>query len=157
MNQNLMSLLVFLGVCLGVEAASGLVTRQSVSTWYVALNKPPWTPPGWIFAPVWTLLYVLMAVAAWLVWQRRASHPVTWAQGLFALQLLLNACWSFIFFGQRNLGLALLDIVLLLLALVVTVVCFWSIRPLAGALLAPYLVWVSFASALNYAIWRLNV
>ena len=156
MSRNLTALLVFLGICLGVEIVSGLATRQSVSTWYVTLNKPSWTPPGWIFPWVWTLLYVSMGVAAWLVWQGRDAHAVTTALTVFAVQLVFNGVWSFFFFGQRSLGLALVDILLLLVALVATTVLFWKVRPLAGALLLPYAAWVSFASVLNYTIWRLN-
>lgn len=156
MSRNVAALWVFVGICLGVEFVSGFATRQSVSTWYVTLDKPPWTPPGWIFPFVWTLLYVAMGVAAWLVWQRGPSPFVTTGLALFAAQLALNGCWSFFFFGLRNVGLGLVDIVLLLLVLLATLLWFWKIRPLAGALLVPYAAWIGFASALNYSIWRLN-
>lgn len=156
MSRPLTALLVFVGICLAVEFISGLATRQSVSTWYVTLNKPSWTPPGWVFPIVWTVLYISMGVAAWLVWQRRPAPGVSVGLALFSLQLVLNGCWSFVFFGQRQVGLALVNIVLLLLALLATLVSFWLVRPLAGALLVPYAVWAAFASALNYSIWRLN-
>jgi tryptophan-rich sensory protein len=124
--------------------------------WYGALRKPAWNPPGWIFAPVWTVLYASMGVAAWLVWSRVGARGRGRALGLFLVQLGLNALWSPLFFGLQSPGWAFVDISLLWLALVGTVVVFWQVRPSAGLLLLPYLVWVSFASALNLAIWRLN-
>jgi tryptophan-rich sensory protein len=156
MSRNIVALILFVGLCLVVEVVSGLATRQSVSTWYVALNKPSWTPPGWLFGPVWTILYISMGVAAWLVWKERAVATVTPALVLFFVQLALNALWSLFFFGQRQIGMGLVDIGLLWLAVAATIVAFWMVRPLAGGLLIPYLVWVSFATALNYSIWRLN-
>ena len=156
MSRNSIALMIFVGLCLAVEVVSGLATRQSVSTWYAALNKPAWTPPGWLFAPVWTVLYISMGVAAWLVWQKRATSAVTPALVLFFVQLVLNGLWSLFFFGQRQIGLGLVDIGLLWLVLAATLVLFWMVRPLAGGLLIPYLMWVSFATALNYSIWRLN-
>jgi tryptophan-rich sensory protein len=124
--------------------------------WYARLQKPTWNPPNWIFAPVWTALYTAMAIAAWLVWKRGGFAGQRVALPLFLAQLLCNATWSPLFFGLRHLALAFLDIVLLWLALLGTVVAFWKARPLAGALLVPYLAWVTFASALNFALWRLN-
>jgi tryptophan-rich sensory protein len=124
--------------------------------WYARLQKPAWNPPNWIFGPVWTALYTMMAVAAWLVWKRGGFAAHLTALSLFLLQLLINALWSPLFFGLRNPALAFVDIVLLWLALLATVVAFCKIRPLAGGLLVPYLTWVTFASALNFTIWRLN-
>jgi tryptophan-rich sensory protein len=124
--------------------------------WYAGLRKPLWNPPNWIFGPVWTVLYTTMAVAAWLVWRRGGFAGQRVALLLFLLQLLLNALWSPLFFGLRNPGIAFVDIVLLWLAVLATVVAFWKTRPLTGALLVPYLAWVTFASALNFALWRLN-
>jgi tryptophan-rich sensory protein len=146
----------FLAAVAVVAAVGGAATASSVGTWYPALAKPAWTPPSWLFGPVWTALYAAMAVAGWAVWRARG-----WRQGrgplvLFALQLLLNAAWSGLFFGLRAPGLALLGIALLWGAILATLVAFWRVRPLAGALLVPYLAWVSFAAALNAAIWRLN-
>jgi benzodiazapine receptor len=124
--------------------------------WYAALNKQTWNPPNWIFGPVWTTLYAIMAVAAWLVWRRggflRQRTPLT----LFLLQLFLNAIWSPLCFGAKNLGWALVDIVLLWIALTATLIAFGKTVWPAGALLAPYLAWVTFAAALNFALWRLN-
>jgi benzodiazapine receptor len=124
--------------------------------WYARLQKPTWNPPNWIFAPVWTALYTAMAIAAWLVWKRGGFAGQRVALSLFLAQLIFNALWSPLFFGLHHPGLAFANIVLLWLALLGTVAAFWKVRPLAGALLVPYLAWVTFASALNFAIWRLN-
>jgi tryptophan-rich sensory protein len=124
--------------------------------WYAGLAKPAWTPPNWLFAPVWTLLYLLMGLAAWLVWERRGTSGGRWALGLFLVQLGLNALWSWVFFGLHRPGLAFVEIVLLWLALAATIGAFRRVRPLAAGLLVPYLLWVTFAAALNFALWRLN-
>jgi tryptophan-rich sensory protein len=124
--------------------------------WYGTLKKPAWNPPAWIFGPVWTALYTMMAMAAWLVWKREGFAGQRVALAFFLIQLLLNALWSPIFFGLHHALLAFADIVLLWLAVLATVVAFWKARPLAGALLVPYLAWVTFASMLNFAIWSLN-
>lgn len=123
--------------------------------WYDGLAKPSFNPPSWVFGPVWTTLYILMGVAAWLVWDRQRAT----ARGvlmLFVAQLIANAVWSWLFFGQQNPGLALMDIVVLWLLILATTIGFWRLRPVAGALLLPYLAWVTFATALNFEIWRLN-
>ncbi len=150
---------VGLAACfVGVFLAAGLgsvFTATSVNTWYPALAKPPWTPPAWVFGPVWTLLYAMMAIAAWLVWRRggdAARRGLRW----FVVQLALNVLWSVIFFGGRMPGLATVDIVALWGAAIVTGITFWRISRTAGLLLVPYLLWVSFATMLNIAIWRLN-
>jgi len=124
--------------------------------YYAMLAKPSWAPPGWLFGPVWTVLYLMMAVAAWLVWReggwRGQRGPLT----LYLVQLALNALWTPLFFGLRNPGLALLEIILLGVAIVLTGRAFRPVNRLASWLLVPYLVWVVFAAALNFAIWRLN-
>lgn len=123
--------------------------------WHAALVKPTWNPPNWVFGPVWTLLYLGMAVAAWMVW--KAGGPGTnVALSFFVAQLVLNAAWSWLFFGQHRMGLALVDIVVLLVVIVITCVLFWRVRPVAGILFVPYILWVTFATALNAALWRLN-
>jgi len=124
--------------------------------WYARLQKPTWNPPNWIFGPVWTVLYTTMAIAAWLVWKRGGFVGQRVALSLFLVQLLFNALWSPLFFGLRHPALAFVDIVLLWLALLGTVIAFWKALPLAGALLVPYLAWITFASMLNFALWRLN-
>jgi translocator protein len=137
-------------------AAAAMAGLFLPGDWYARLQKPAWNPPNWIFGPVWTALYTIMAVTAWLVWKRGGFAGQRGALLFFLLQLFFNALWSPLFFGLRNPALAFVDIVLLWLALLATVVAFWKVRPLAGALLVPYLAWVTFASALNFAIWRLN-
>ena len=124
--------------------------------WYAQLKKPAWNPPNWIFGPVWTALYTMMAVAAWLVWRRGGFAAQRVPLGWFVLQLLLNAAWSPLFFGWHRPGLAFAEIVLLWLALLGTVRAFWRVQRGAGALLLPYLAWVTFAAGLNFAVWRLN-
>jgi tryptophan-rich sensory protein len=136
-----------------VAAAGGAATGPAVRDWYPALAKPAWTPPGWVFGPVWTILYGMMAVAAWLVWRRSGWN---WALAWFTVQLGLNGLWSPVFFGLQKLGWSVIVIGLLWIAIAGTLVAFWRKRLLAGLLLAPYLAWVTFAAVLNIAIWRLN-
>ena len=124
--------------------------------WYAMLHKPSWTPPAWLFGPAWTLLYISMAVAAWLVWREGGWRPNRVALGLFLLQLLFNGMWSPLFFRLHCPGLALVDSALIWLALAATLLAFWRVSVPAGVLLVPYLAWVTFATALNFAIWRLN-
>lgn len=122
--------------------------------WYAALNKPAWNPPGWVFGPVWTLLYLLMSTAAWRVWRRTglASRPLGW----YGIQLVLNAIWTPVFFGAQAIGAALVILLLLLAALLATVNHFRRIDRAAAWLLAPYLAWSGFATFLNFTLWRLN-
>jgi tryptophan-rich sensory protein len=152
-NQWLM-LAGFLVVAFGAAALGGATTAGSVRDWYPTIAKPSWNPPGWVFGPVWTVLYALMAVAAWLVWRRAGwCGALAW----WTVQLALNAAWSPLFFGLHRIDLALVDIVALWAAIVGTTVAFWKVSPLAGGLFVPYLAWVSFAAVLNFTIWRLNV
>lgn len=136
--------------------AAGTGTFVSTGGWYVALQKPSWNPPAWVFGPAWTLLYILMAVAAWLVWReggwKAQARPLAW----FLVQWLLNALWTPLFFGLHRPGLAFAEIILLWLAIAATLAAFWRVRKGAGLLLVPYLAWVTFAAALNFTIWRLN-
>ena len=151
------ALALFVLLTLAVGAVAGLATASSVSTWYATLNKPAFNPPNGVFGRVWTLLYVLMAVSAWRVWRTAAPdrhRPA--ALAAWAAQLALNFAWSFLFFGLRAPAVALVEIVALLAALIVTLVLSWRVDRLAGLLLVPYLAWVSFASLLNFEIWRLN-
>jgi tryptophan-rich sensory protein len=147
---------VFLALCLAVSAIGGAVTATSVGTWYRTLAKPPFNPPDWIFAPVWTVLFFMMAVAAWRVWRRDGLRPARWALALFGLQLVLNLAWSILFFGLRSIGVALVEIVVLLLAILATMLVFWRRDRVAGMLFVPYAGWVGFATALNAALWQLN-
>lgn len=124
--------------------------------WYAALDKPPWTPPGWVFGVVWSLLYTLMAVAAWLVWRQGGLAGNRSALGAYGVQMLCNALWSWLFFGRQEPGWALLDLVFLLLALTVTILLFGKRSRWAGWLLAPYFVWGLYAFSLNGWIWLYN-
>lgn len=132
------------------------MTATSVGTWYAGLAKPAFNPPNWGFGPVWTALYLMLAVAGWRVWRRRGAGGVRLALGALALQLALNLGWSFLFFGARLIGAALAEIALLLAAILATAVLFWRIDRVAGALFVPYAAWVAFATVLNAALWRLN-
>lgn len=152
-RRELLGLVVFLILCYG---AASIGARFTPGPWYAGLAKPGWTPPGAVFAPVWTILYGLMAVAGWLVWKAGATARTRAALAVFAVQLVLNTAWSWLFFGLERPDLALLCIVLLWAAIVATITAFWRVRPLAGGLLLPYLIWVTFAAALNFQIWRLN-
>jgi translocator protein len=135
---------------------AGVIGSQfEPGAWYAQLDKPSWNPPSSVFGPVWTVLYVLMGVAAWLVWDGRGS-AARGALALFVVQLIFNATWSWLFFGLQSPGLALMGIAVLWVLIVLTTVVFWRVKTLAGALLLPYLAWVTFATALNYEIWRLN-
>lgn len=150
---------VFLGVllCLVVGGLSGYSTREAIPTWYVTLNKPFFTPPNALFGPVWTLLYTLMGIAAGLVWSKGSHHKwVRTALTFFAAQLVVNALWSFVFFGMRSPGLGLLIIGVLLLLILKTLQWFSIVYRPAAYLLYPYLAWVSFASLLNMSIYLLN-
>jgi len=143
--------------CLLLAFAPGAIGgRFQPGEWYTALAKPALTPPGWVFPVAWTLLYATMGVALFLVWRRRDAPGRTLALAAFAAQLVLNAAWSWLFFGLRRPDLAFIDIVALWLLILASTVLFWRIRPAAGALLLPYLAWVGFASYLNLMLWRLN-
>jgi len=148
-------LVVFVGLALLLGAAGGVITAPEIRGWYLTLNRPPGTPPNWVFGPVWTALYLMMGVAAWLVWRRR-STDARGALRLWGWQLLVNALWSPAFFGLHNPGLALVVIMVLLAVLGLTLRTFLRIQPLAGALLVPYLAWVCYATWLNAGFWWLN-
>lgn len=148
--------LVSLAAAFGVAALGGMATASSVETWYATLQKPAFNPPNGIFAPVWTTLYALMAIAAWRVWQASSGPVRRRAIGLYAAQLVLNLGWSWLFFGLRQPGLALAEIAVLLVAVVLTGLTFWRIDRPAGLMFVPYAAWVAFASLLNFEIWRLN-
>ncbi len=151
--RSALALLFSLAVCFGA-AAMGAVFHPGA--WYAELAKPPLNPPNWVFPPVWTALYGLMAVAAWLVWRARGLRGGLPALALFALQLVLNAAWSWLFFGLHLIGVALLDLGVLWVALLFTLSAFWRVAVLGGVLLLPYLLWVSFAAYLNLGLWYLN-
>jgi benzodiazapine receptor len=151
-------ILIMVVTCVGVGYLSSIVTRDSVDTWYTTINKPSFNPPDWVFAPVWSTLYVMMGVAAGLVWGRIEIQRETVRKGLtfFWIQLGLNALWSYLFFGLHNPLLALIEIVILWLMIYETFVQFNKVYKLSAYLLLPYLAWVTFATVLNASIWWLN-
>jgi tryptophan-rich sensory protein len=143
-------------VCFAAAAVGSLYTTPAIPGWYASLQKPAWNPPNWVFGPVWTLLYLMMSVAVWLVWRERGFAGATLPLALFFLQLILNALWSVIFFGWRNPALALVEIFFLWAAIFATMLAFWRVSHTAGWLMWPYLLWVTFAGFLNLNIWKLN-
>ena len=148
-------LIGWLGVVF-LAAALGAIASLDARAFYAQLALPQWAPPPWLFAPVWSVLYALMGIAAWLIWRMSPTWVVRGALRLFVAQLLLNGLWSWLFFRWHRGGLAFADIALLWTLLALTLFVFWRLRPLAGLLLLPYLLWVSFAAALNYSVWQLN-
>ena len=153
---DLLGLGGFLVLCLAISAIGGWVTADSVGTWYRTLQKPVFNPPDWVFAPVWTLLYLMIALAGWRVWRRVGLSGARAGMVAYSAQLALNLAWSFLFFGGRLIGIALAEILLLLVVIGVNAVLFWRVDRLAGWLLVPYVAWVAFACVLNFALWRLN-
>ena len=139
-----------------VAAAIGAAASVNAGPFYAQLVRPAWAPPGWLFGPVWTVLYLAMGIAAWLVWRVAGFRAVRPALTLFLVQLALNALWSWLFFGWHLGAPAFVEVLLLWALIVATVIAFWRLRPLAAWLLVPYLLWVSFAAVLNYAVWQLN-
>ena len=154
--SRLWALAAFVALCFGAAGIGGIATSAALNTWYTSLVKPSWTPPRWLFGPVWSALYFTMAVAAWLVWCRREAVAVKLPLTLFFVQLGLNAAWSWLFFALRRPGLAFAEILLLWCAILATLVAFRRTAAWAGWLMVPYLLWSTFAVALNLAIWRLN-
>jgi translocator protein len=152
-GKTILGLIGWLLLCFAASAVGALFMPGE---WYAALNKPAWHPPAWIFGPVWTALYAMMAVAAWLVWQRGGFAVQRRPLGLFLAQLALNALWTPLFFGLRQPGVAFAEIILLWLAILATLLAFRPVSRAAAWLLVPYLAWVSFAAVLNGTLWRLN-
>jgi benzodiazapine receptor len=148
-------LLLWLAIT-AAAAVLGSIASLQAEDFYRQLQRPDWAPPAWIFGPVWTTLYVLMAIAAWLVWRERRNRSVRPALTLYVLQLGCNALWSWLFFAWHRGLLAFADIVVLWCLILATLIAFWRVRRLAGMLLVPYLVWVSFAALLNLRVWQLN-
>lgn len=149
-------LVLFVAVCFAAAGLGSAATAQSVGTWYATLAKPAFNPPNAVFAPVWTALYLMMAVAGWRVWRAAGFAEAAPAFTAFALQLVLNVCWSLVFFGLRAIGPALAEIVMLLASIVLTVLLFRRHDRMAAWLFVPYIAWVSFATVLNAALWWLN-
>lgn len=155
-HQSRHPILGLIGWVLLCFAAPALGAFSMPDAWYASLHKPSWNPPGWIFGPVWTLLYTMMAVAAWLVWRRGGFKVQRVPLICFVVQLAFNAAWTPLFFGLHQPGWAFAEIVLLWLAIAVTLAAFWRVHRGAAWLLVPYLAWVSFASVLNFTLWRMN-
>ncbi len=152
-SHDALGLVAFLALAFGVLLLGGGAVSLSFAEWYPALRKPAWTPPGWVFGPVWTLLYPMVAVAGWRAWREGRGRKRLL---LYLLQMALNAAWPWLFFAARRPALALVDAVALFAAVLAPAVAFWRVHRGAALLLVPYLGWVGFAVALNYAIWRLN-
>jgi tryptophan-rich sensory protein len=155
-KHKFLGLILSLVICFAASGIGALFTTPQIDGWYATLNRPSIAPPNWVFGPVWTLLYLMMAVAAWVVWKkdgmRQAALPLT----LFGVQLVLNVLWSVLFFGMENPFLAFLEIVILWLFILATTIAFFRESRVAGGLMVPYLCWVTFAAVLNYGFWTLN-
>ena len=157
MKINWKRLTLSVGTCLTAGVAGSLYTSQSLSWWYPILNKPAFTPPAWMFGPVWTFLYILMGYALYLVWNKGLKKGgVTDAVAIFGVQLILNVAWSYLFFGLRNPLLAFFEIIVLWAVLLLTYIKFHKIEANAGYLLLPYLVWTGYAGVLNFLIVLMN-
>jgi translocator protein len=154
--KSILALLGFLAAVFVVGAIGNVFTSAGMPDWYMSLEKPAFNPPSWVFGPVWTALYIAMAVAAWLVWRDAGFDGARAALTLFFVQLALNLAWSGIFFALREPGWAFVEIAALWAAILATMILFFRHSTWAGALLVPYLAWVSFAAVLNFEIWRLN-
>lgn len=149
-------LAISIAVCFLAAGVGGFATTSSVNGWYTQIDKPSWNPPSWIFGPVWSTLYLMMGVSAWLVWKNSGLKKSKLALGWFAFHLLLNILWSVLFFGLQQPGWALVEIIVLWISIAIAIVLFYHHSKLAAGLLVSYLLWVSFATFLNYAIWSLN-
>ena len=153
MQIDYIKLMVSVGACLIVGFVAGIWTSSSISSWYSTLNKPSFNPPNWLFGPVWTVLYILMGIALYLVWNNHGSKI---AVMFFVIQLVLNFLWSFLFFSLKNSLIAFIEILVLLMMIVTTTIEFYPISAAAAYLMIPYILWVSFASVLNFSIYWLN-
>ena len=157
MKVHVGKLILSIGVCQLAGLIGGLWTKDAVRTWYMAIKKPGFTPPGWVFGPVWILLYIMMGIALYIVWRSSSVHASkTMALVVFGIQLVLNALWSFAFFYLQNPKAGLIEIIILWIVILVTILLFYQIRKGAALLLLPYFLWVTFAAFLNYSIWMLN-
>jgi translocator protein len=154
--RSIISFAVIFAVCFGVALVGGKVTAPQIPTWYASLRKPNWTPPRLAFPIVWPVLYILIAIAGWLLWESVASETRTLALAAFFVQLAFNASWSPIFFGAHRIFAGLIVIIILDASIIVTIVFGWPVDKWASLLLLPYLAWTAFATALNARIWTLN-
>ena len=152
-GRSAAALLGWLVLCFGASASAAF---GPVDGWYASLIKPSWNPPGWVFGPVWSMLYAMMATSAWLVWRQGGWRTQRRALGWFLVQWALNVLWTPLFFGMHLPGWAFAEMLALWVAIVITLALFWRVQRLAGVLLVPYLLWVSFAAFLNFTLWKLN-
>ncbi|MGB9929670.1 MAG: TspO/MBR family protein [Methanosarcina sp.] len=156
-NVNIFKLITSIVICLLSGVIGSVFTASSIENWYVLLEKPALNPPSWIFSPVWTILYILMGISLYLVWEKGLQYPgVKFGITIFAIQLVLNTLWSIVFFGLRNPFYGFIEIIFLWIAIVITIWQFYKISKTASYLLLPYLLWVTFATYLTYSIWILN-
>ena len=155
-KSNIIKLVISLLLPLSVGAVAGMFTSQAVPTWYASLNRPSFNPPNWVFGPVWTSLYMLLGISFFLIWKEKASKERDLATKVFSIQMLLNFAWSFLFFYFNLIGVALIEIILLLISIAAMIYLFYKIKPFAAYLNIPYLLWVSFATILNAGYYFLN-
>ncbi len=156
-TNNIAKLIIAIVVCQLAGVVGSLFTYPSIPTWYATLEKPVFSPPNWLFAPVWITLFVLMGISAYLIWNKGLENrEVKIALSIFGIQLVLNALWSFLFFGLKSPFYAFIEIIILWVAIALTIMKFLKISKKAGLLLLPYIAWVSFAAILNFYIWILN-
>lgn len=154
-TRQLLGLIGWVAVCVAAAGIGG-VASMNAGGFYEQLSRPAWAPPAWLFGPVWSVLYLMMGVSAWLVWRERGFGGARLALSLFLVQLAVNALWTWLYFAWRQGALAFVEILVLWVLILATILAFWRIRPLAGALLVPYLAWVSYATALTFATWQAN-
>jgi tryptophan-rich sensory protein len=155
--NDVLKLVISLIICQFAGFIGSLFTTPTIPTWYASLQKPTFNPPNWVFAPVWISLYFLMGISAFLVWRKGIENPqVNLALRFFIIQLVLNSIWSVLFFGLRSPLLGLVEIIILWTIILLTILYFFKVSKIAGILLLPYFVWVSFATVLNFSLWRLN-
>lgn len=155
--MNITKLIVSILICQLAGFIGSIFTAPSIPTWYASLKKPGFSPPNWVFAPVWIILFLLMGISLYIIWNRGLEHEkVKSAIIIFSVQLILNILWSFLFFGLKSPFLAFLEIILLWLVILINIIRFYNISKTAGLLLLPYILWVSFAAVLNFFIWWLN-
>jgi len=154
--KPMVGLVLWVALSFCADLIGSRFTGPAVATWYGSVSRPAWAPPNFLFGPVWSALYLMMGIAAWLVWRKAGMSGAPGAMLLFGLQLIANAAWSAIFFGLHRFDLAFVEILVLWVLILATMVAFWRLDARAGLLLLPYALWVSYAGALNLAIWRLN-
>lgn len=155
-KSNILKLVIALLITIGLGSLGGLFTYPEIKTWYATLQKPSFQPPNWLFGPVWTLLYTLMGIGVYLVWKLPATARRNKALAVFMIQFILNFCWSIIFFNQHQTGWAFIEIIVMWVCILLTIIQFSKLSYPAAWLLVPYILWVSFATVLNGAIWKLN-